>query len=389
MRLRTISNVRLTDFTNGRLENPRNGRSVDATDLAREIALFFRDEGRWTDFPRASETDAVDVLHEMSEVGLVTQANEEVGSEPLLEPVHITMFGAPRRELSDVSPGEIVFVGAPIDFGATGYPGARYGPAALRSASIERYRCEFDLRTNGLKPWNVPALNGNVLSGARMSDLGDVVYRRGSLLESYYTKLRTVLDQVYSAGAVPMVLGGDHSITYSTVKRGVDTLLHLDAHCDLARLHPGDCHHHGNVLSRLVKETIAPRIVHYGLRDTSGADTVNAGTIAFNADHQALSEVLRSVVGRETFISIDVDVLDPAILPGTGTPVPGGFQLRELCQALAAAIEQSNPVGFDLVEHSPMRDETGNSARQLIEVILVCLAVFYKTHQNNVGQQGT
>ncbi|MDJ0629349.1 MAG: arginase family protein [Rhodobacter sp.] len=380
---RCVEGLRLTDFRGGRLELVGAGVSVPATEMARKIAVHFEKDAHWADFALADVQEAKLEFQKMKAAGIIGEAGavkpaETSGPEPE-RPVQ-TMFGAPFRALADIGPGEIVFLGAPIDIGTTGIPGARFGPDAIRSASLERYRCRLDVATGGMIAWNVPSLGGAVLGGAHLSDAGNVVYAAGEPQSAYYDRLSAAVRAVFAAKGFPVILGGDHSITYSTVPDPCEALVHLDAHCDLAPLVTGHCHHHGNVLTRLLSENRVGEVHHFGLRDTSGWDTVDAGTFGKSVGDLERPDWTAGIDGKEVFVSLDVDVLDPGILPGTGTPVIGGLTLRQLCQALSQIIRCTRPVGLDLVELCPTRDRDGLSARVAIEALLCFLAVYHEVH---------
>ena len=382
MKYRNIPGLSLSDHTDPRLTAPSLMVSVPASIHHRKIAAFFQSANAWEDFVGSSDPAAIEAFKELCAAGLIVPDSDAPKHEAATEPAGLTMFDAPARPLQQIMTGEIVFVGAPIDVGTTGFPGARFGPQALRAASVERYTCEFDLETGEMIAWNVPSLGGAILGGARLSDAGDVRYTPGEPLESYYARLRQVVSSIYTAGGIPIVLGGDHSLTYSTVPEGIEAFVQLDAHCDLAELQPGHCHHHGNFLTRLVAERRAAEIHQFGLRDTSGWDTVNAGTFFKSVGDLELDGWSDALVGKEAYISLDVDVLDPTELPGTGTPLVGGLSLRQLCQVLARITAVTKPVGLDIVELCPMRDASGLSERTVIEALLCFLAVFHRTHQN-------
>ena len=370
-------NYRVTDFKGGRILDDATGRSVPATAISRAILFHFARGLAWEDFEKSHE--AQEAFEAMKKVGLLRRGS---GTDALFDliPADIGMFDAPHRDLADIAAGDIVFLGAPIDIGTTALPGARFGPAAIRAASVERYLCDYDLASGTLKGWNVPNLGGLVLSGARLVDLGDLKYLPGSAADSYYEKLRRVVDQIYARQAFPVVLGGDHSITYGTVHRDADVLLHLDAHSDMAAFDKDTCHHHGNVLTRLIAEKMLSQVVHLGLRDTAGSDTAEAGSVAFSADPNAFPSVLKHIEDKSVFISLDVDVMDPAVLPGTGTPLPGGLSVRELCNLLCQVVMGSKPLGIDVVELCPLRDADNLSAATVVEIILVFLAMYHKHH---------
>lgn len=377
MKLQTAADVFLTDHTNGYLRGSLTNQSASATQVNRAIVTFFQSPAPWSDFPDQTAT-AVAARDDLLSIGLLTKIPPAPDLGIL--PCGVTMFSAPQRTLKDVTPGEIVFLGAPFDLGTTAFPGCRFGPSALRVASVERFECEFDLQSGRMHAWNVPTLGGAVLGGARLADLGDIGYQAGEPVESYYRRLRAVIDTVCDAGAFPVVLGGDHSISYATLHKSAEALVHLDAHCDLAELVEGHCHHHGNVLNRVLAEGMVSEIHHFGLRETGGWDTVKAGTFAKSVGDLSQPDWADGIRSKRVFVSLDVDILDPSIMPGTGTPVAGGLTLPQLCQCLAKIAATTKPLGLDLVELCPMRDPSGLSERNAIEALLCFLAVYFKTH---------
>ena len=374
MKYQLSENARLTDYVGGRLTSDGAYHSVLASDLAKAIALHFREANDWAAF--SDESDAAQALFDdLLEAGIVKSVPARTG---LLRP-EVTMFDVPFRRIEDVSGGEIVFLGAPIDVGTTGYPGARYGPHAIRSASVERFSCKIDIQTGRMIGWNVPSMGGGVLDGARLSDLGDLCFEPGQPVEGYYDHLRQVVGRIYAAGAFPVILGGDHSVTYATVPDDAATLIHLDAHCDLAERRVGHCHHHGNVVRRLIDEGRVGEVYHLGLRETAGWDTLNCGTFAKSVGDLEREGWERNMHGKRAFVSLDVDVLDPSVMPATGTPVVGGLTLRTLCQVLARVVQVTQPVGLDIVELCPIRDDSGLSERNVIEALLGFLSVYHST----------
>lgn len=377
-RYRLSDGAHLTDFKNGSIADPATGASVPATEAVRAVAAHFAQAADWSAFPRRDDPACAEAFETLRAAGLLL--DHDGAADPAPDPAPQTMFDLPHRRLDDIEPGEIVFLGAPIDIGTTGLPGARLGPAALRTASVERYSADYDVATGRMRAWNLPSLGGGVLGGARMSDLGDLAHVPGEPAPDYYARLRHVVDRIYAQGGFPVVLGGDHSITYATVPLGIQALVHLDAHCDLAERVPGHCHHHGNVIRRLVEEKAVGEVHHLGLRDTSGWDTLEAGTFARSVHDLALDDWSDRLAGRTVFLSLDVDVLDPSVLPGTGTPVPGGVSLERLCTVLARIVALTRPVGLDIVELSPILDSSRNSERTAIEVLLCFLAIYHRFH---------
>ncbi|WIB00407.1 arginase family protein [Curtobacterium sp. MCBA15_012] len=272
------------------------------------------------------------------------------------------LFGAPVTSLAKAltDPAlDIVAVGIEYDAGASARSGSKTGPDAIRRVAASIYAPNSD---RGM--WD-PAVGRRILDGVRMADignLGDVVQmRNGPVLD----RLAGAVEAIASARKVPVVLGGDHSITHAVVRgllSAVDGglgLLHFDAHTDYFRPAHGDWRsslHHGNVMSWVAGEARVERIAQFGIRqridDDPQADSsktvVWGGRSALAAD---LDELLDSVPAHLAWhVTIDVDVLDPAFMPSTGTPVPGGFSHLELTDLISALVSRRRIVGVDVVE---------------------------------------
>lgn len=374
--------VILSDHTHGFFESNSKGQRVAATPLIREIVSSVCASSTLSQASSGSTSETNRAVRELVAAGILL--TDDVGAKraaPILDRAALTMFNAPERVLEDVGAGEIVFIGAPLDAGCTHVPGARFGPSALRAASVERFSCQFSLETGEMLPWSLHAQGGPSLDGAKLSDLGDVGYMPGEPIQCYYDRLQLVVQSVLSSGAFPIVLGGDHSITWSTQPPDPVHLVHLDAHSDLAKLEPGHCHHHGNVLTRLLDEGSVTHITTLGLRDDSQHEPDNPRLTRVTMDmiDTDLSWIA-PLAGEPVFITFDVDVLDPSVAPGTGTPVAGGLSHSQICQLLDRIARVTRPIGLDIVELCPLRDESGNSERAVVDALLWFLVSYVRTH---------
>jgi agmatinase len=274
-------------------------------------------------------------------------------------------------DLEQVSP-DIVILGAPIDWGATYRGGARFGPKAIREADYLDADMHRPHLPTGIDPFSL----------LTVVDAGDVSGPPG-YLEEGLEKLAAAVERVAGIGAIPIVLGGDHSITYANgtgLARvhgdGTFGIVHFDAHADTGTSNAGALHGHGTPMRRLIESGAVPgnRFVQIGLRGYwPGPETV-----AWMGDQQMrtflMSEIvergLRPVVddavesagGHDNlgiFISVDVDVVDPGMAPGTGTPEPGGLTSRELLDTVRRLARELPVVGADIVEVSPPYDGPG------------------------------
>jgi len=256
----------------------------------------------------------------------------------------------------ELSGADAVIVGAPMDDLASSYPGTRLGPRAIRAASFQ----------------HVAHLEAGISPRAlRLLDFGDAPVVPGDAVRTHDAIERTVAT-VLAAGAVPLILGGDHSITEPDIRacagvHGPVGLVHFDSHTDTAVSAFGAELNHGTPMYRLVESGhVDPRrYVQIGLRGYWPGEEEFAWqrergiTSLFMHDirDRGIAGVVRAAVkcvgDGPTFLSVDIDVLDPAFAPGTGTPEPGGMTSVELLWACRAVASHLDVVGMDVVEVIP------------------------------------
>ncbi len=297
----------------------------------------------------------------------------------------LTFGGLPYTE----DPGELVgadaaIVGAPMDDLVSDRPGARFGPRAIRAAS-----CPPGPHLEA----GIDALGADL----RVIDFGDAPVLPADPLTSHKAIERTVT-AVVEAGAIPIVLGGDHSITEPDIRaccsvHGPVGLIHFDTHTDTGAEVFGVEVSHGSVMYRLVEADLVDpsRYVQIGLRGYWPGDKEfewqrSRGIVShFMHDVRdrgikpVVAETIEAVGPGPVFISVDIDVLDPAFAPGTGTPEPGGMTPADLlwaCREVAANVEV---VGADVVEvlpeHVGSRDTTALVADRTVREILSGVAM--------------
>jgi agmatinase len=283
-----------------------------------------------------------------------------------------TFLGVPARRLDDLGDGRVVILGAPFDWGTTYRPGARFGPAAIRNAdygAMDGYRPHLP---TGIDP----------LSELGVVDIGDVYVLPGQM-EASIGRIADVVEEVTRAGKVPIVLGGDHTVTWanaSGVARvhgfGRVALIHFDAHADTGFLQNGSLYGHGTPMRRLIESGAVPghRFVQIGLRGywpepdvvewmrlqrmrSFRMDQIQAEGLDAVADQAVEAATGESVEG--IFISVDIDVVDPGFAPGTGTPEPGGLTSRQLLDTVRRLARELPVLGADIVEVSPPYDSRG------------------------------
>jgi agmatinase len=264
-----------------------------------------------------------------------------------------------KPTLEDV---DAVIVGVPTDSAVSYRSGARFGPEAIRSASIL------------LRDFN-PALSVDVPATLSMVDYGDAPVVPG-YHEETLRRVAEYLQPIYRAKVVPLILGGDHSLVMAEFRalaaaRGTFSVIHFDAHGDVLDDYYGVKHFHGTMFRRAVEEgLINPRkSVQIGMRGSVHPDDVgSAEALGYNVvtwdrlsemSPGQLGQLVRGVVGDEPVaVSFDIDFIDPAYAAGTGTPEPGGPSSYRAFQYLRA-LGALNYCSFDVVEVAPVYDPSG------------------------------
>lgn len=278
---------------------------------------------------------------------------------------------------------DVAVVGAPFDDLVSDRPGARYGPRAIRAASLGA-GAHLEAKVDPLKE-------------LRVVDFGDAPVVPADPVRSHGAIQETVA-QVLGAGALPLVLGGDHSITEPDVRAcsavgGAVGLVHFDTHTDTAAEVFGVEFSHGTPMYRLVIDgAVTPqRYVQIGLRGYWPGEQEfdwqrERGIESFfmhDVRSLGIEEVVERAVTRigpgPVFLTVDVDVLDPAYAPGTGTPEPGGMSSAELLWACRAVAERLDLVGADIVEVAPSgigsADVTALVADRIVREVLSGVAL--------------
>jgi len=300
-----------------------------------------------------------------------------------------TFLGAPYRgeiqKTKDFSGLDFALIGVPMDLGVTNRAGARLGPRAVRN--IER-----------IGPYE-HVLRMAPLSEARFADVGDILMRSRFSLESCHEDIEAFIGEVVAAGVVPLSVGGDHSITQSILravgaKRPVG-MLHIDAHCDTSGPYEGSKFHHGGPFRQAVLDGVLDpeRVIQIGIRGgaeylwefsyESGMTVIHAEELARDGVEAAIAKAKTVIGDGPTYVSFDVDSLDPGFAPGTGTPEVGGLLPREALAILRGCFG-IDVVGADVVEVAPAYDPTTNTAQAAAQMLftLSCLAVEAKKRRS-------
>ncbi len=267
------------------------------------------------------------------------------------------------RTLDDV---DVAVVGVPFDTGVTYRVGGRFGPNAVRAASVmlRPYNANLDV-----KPFEVLSC----------VDYGDIVIVPG-YTERSYAAIEAAVAPIVEAGVLPLLIGGDHACTLphlrATRSRGPVAVIDFDAHTDAWDSYFGERYNHGTWMRRAIEEGLVD-VAHSievglrgplydstdwtGLRSELGLDYRTTEDV-LRLGPAATAEAIRARVGdRPAFISFDIDVVDPAFAPGTGTPEPGGLSAHDAL-AIVRGLTGIDFVGFDVVEVIPAYDPAGQTA---------------------------
>ena len=290
-----------------------------------------------------------------------------------------TPFAVNGKELKSMN-ADIAIIGAPVDMGVGNRPGARYGPRAIRQADY----------------WPKPAKLSNLyhlslevfpLKEMNVVDFGDANCPPSSL-EKSHEAIEKKVTEALDADAIPIVLGGDHSITLPSAtavakKYGYGNvgMVHFDAHADTRESSYGDVLiGHGTPMRRLIESGAIPgkNFVQIGLRGPWPPpvdqkwmkDHGMRWHLMAEIEKKGFDEVLKMAISEaldgpdKLYISVDVDVMDPAFAPGTGTPEPGGISSLELLRAIREIVLSKGMVAMDVVEVAPVYDQPGDITAQ-------------------------
>ena len=301
-------------------------------------------------------------------------------SEPQLRPRYSGVATFFRRPLVDIADGvDIGVIGVPFDGGVTNRTGTRHGPRAVREQTTLVRRVN---QATGISPFDL----------VNIADCGDAFFEAPYELISAHKEIEDFFAKVKAAGTTTLAVGGDHSISLpilrAIAKDGPVGMVHIDAHCDTGDDYLGSKFHHGAPFSRAVEEGLLDpkRVIQIGIRGSinhkdmwkfshdSGMRVVYMEELTDKGWAWAAEEARRIVGDGKTYLSFDIDSLDPVFAPGTGTPESGGITMIE-AQRLIRSLNGINFIGGDLVEVSPPFDNgtitSMNGANVLFEILCV------------------
>lgn len=266
--------------------------------------------------------------------------------------------------LSAYKDAKVVILGVPFDGTTSFRPGTRFGPSAVRQ--------ELD----GLETYS-PYQDKDMVD-YRMCDVGDVELpfgNTGKMIERVYAETMTLLKDK----KMTLTVGGEHLISYPIIKAHINTyddlhIIQLDAHADLREDYLGEKMSHATVMRRVIDEMTKVKskgkLWQYGIRSGTKAefDFAKKRTHLHAFDLEGVKETIDGIGDKPVYVTIDLDVLDPSIFAGTGTPEPGGVDFKELMKALLS-LKGLNVVGADIVELAPHYDQSGVSTAVACKVL--------------------
>ena len=295
-----------------------------------------------------------------------------------------TMMRLPAAETADGL--DACFVGVPLDIGTSNRSGTRFGPKQIRAESVL------------LRPYNMWT-RAAPFDSLQVADIGDVPINTFDLKDSV-RRIESFYDDILGHDVRPLTLGGDHTLSLPILramakKHGPLALLHIDAHADINSHMFGEEIAHGTPFRRAFEEELldADQVFQIGLRGTGytaedfdwaserGFQVVQAEQLWHQSAAPLMDQIRRQIGARPVYLSFDIDSLDPAYAPGTGTPEIGGLTSIQALEIIRGCRGLSL-VGADLVEVSPPYDTNGNTAllaaNLLFEMLCVLPGVAYR-----------
>jgi agmatinase len=299
-----------------------------------------------------------------------------------------TFLKAPYIPEPTAADGRVAVLGIPFDEGATNRPGARYGPRAMREVS------QFYAYRSGDEPYYDGEAGTELLGGVRFIDVGDVGLPTMAPAESNHARVARRVATLLEAGLFPLILGGDHSVTYP-VLQGFGSrrphLVQLDTHMDYWDEEGGVATTHASPIIRSHEAGLVAGVTQFGIRGLhTAADNIELARsrgVTIRWAEKVKSTPPEELVahiepGEPVYVTLDIDVLDPAIAPGTGTPEPGGLTYYEAKALLRAVARRGRLIGMDVVEVDPLYDPAQLTAVHAVRLALDTLGAAFAPRED-------
>ena len=305
---------------------------------------------------------------------------------------HCTFAKAPICTDWDAIDADVAVLGVPNDMGTQWRSGARFGPRGIREASTL-----FSFGHGGAYDFERDTLYLTT-EEVRMVDVGDADIVHTDMEQSH-ANTEEAVRRILAAGAMPLVLGGDHSVHAPVMaafeSHGPLHIVHFDAHLDFVDERHGVRYGHGNPLRRSSEQNHVTGMTQLGIRNVSSSNRLD-----YEAARRAGSDILsvrdvrrlgtqavldRIPSGIDYYLTIDIDGFDPSIAPGTGTPSHGGFLYYEVQELIEGVAKKGNVVGMDLVEVAPPYDPAGVTS--ILAAQLLMNAIGFIFHERTVRRR--
>ena len=276
---------------------------------------------------------------------------------------------------TDMKGIDVVVTGVPLDIATTNRSGARLGPRAIRNASLS-------LAWERPWPWHM-----DPMTALRVIDCGDCEPVDGDLLS--VSHIEKHIANIINSGAATLVLGGDHFVAYPSLRAhaaayGPISLIHFDAHTDTWPSSSNGINHGTMFYQAVLEKTVNPASsTQIGIRttndDTLGFHIVSAADVHQMTGRDIAKQIHERVGNSPVYITFDIDCLDPAFAPGTGTPVPGGLSTFQALNIIRE-LKGNNLVGMDIVEVAPAYDHAEITALAAAQIAIELLCLYAESH---------
>lgn len=322
-----------------------------------------------------------------------------MGDEMNFQQLGLSMFGIPtfakskHISINETWAADVAVLGVPFDQGTGFRSGARHGPKHIRDWSIR-----YSLLSSPENPGFYDLRTKTRRAGARIVDCGDVEILP-LVWEDNFERITSNVKSILDHGALPVTLGGDHSISFPTINafvgKGPITVVQFDAHADYRDNVYGVRYGHGNVMRRVRELPIVEKIVTVGLNSyrqqesdlRAHAEDGNEIIYAYEIhDAEPISYLDRLPSGKRVYITFDIDVFDASVAPGTGTPEVGGLTFVQVRKLLERICQNNEIVGLDLVEVNPLYDPSFITALVANHVLVDFLSFLFPKSESALDE---